>query len=120
MILPMPTIPVPLSDDGHGGIRIGDCLFPLDILIRDYERGADAESIVHAYPVLRLADVYAVIAYYLQNKLEVEAYLNQRETQAEALRRTIESAQAGRGSLRDKLLARRAQQEKDHATSCGR
>ncbi len=116
----MPTIPVPLRDDGRGGVRVGECLFPLDILIREYEQGEDPDSIVHAYPVLKLEDVYAVIAYYLRHKAEVEAYLRQREGEAEALRREIESRQPDRAELRAKLLARRAQQqEQDHAATRG-
>ena len=119
MMLPMPTIPVPFHDDGRGGVRVGDCLFPLDILLHEYAQGADPEGIVHAYPVLELADVYAVIAYYLRHKDEVETYLKGREQEAAALRREIEAAQAGQGSLREKLLARRAQQEQAHAASRG-
>ncbi|MCI0463619.1 MAG: DUF433 domain-containing protein [Gemmataceae bacterium] len=111
MTLPPPTISVPLRDDGRGGIQVGECVFPLDLLIHEYEQGADPEGIVHAYPVLKLEDVYAVIAYYLRHKDEVSAYLKRREEEGAELRRQIEIQQAGQGSLRERLLARRAQQE---------
>jgi uncharacterized protein (DUF433 family) len=118
MMLPMPAVPVPLSDDGRGGVRVGESLFPLDVLIREYEQGTDPEGIVHAYPALQLADVYAVIAYHLRHKEEVQDYLEQREGQAKALRREIESRQPARAALRAKLPARRAQQQ-EHAASGG-
>ena len=38
-----------------------------------------AEAIVEQYPVLRLADVYAVIAYYLHHIDEVTSYLEDRD-----------------------------------------
>jgi uncharacterized protein (DUF433 family) len=119
MMLPIAAVPVPLSDDGRGGIRIGECLFPLDVLIREYEKGTDPRGIVKAYPVLQLPDVHAVIAYYLRYKDEVTAYLKRREEEAAAMRREIESSQPPSAELKAKLLARRAQQEQDHATTRG-
>jgi uncharacterized protein (DUF433 family) len=111
MILPLQANPVPLREDGRGGFRVGDSRVPLDVVLDEYENGADPESIVHAYPTLHLADVYAVIAYYLRHQDEVKAYLREREAKAAELRREIESQQADRGELRAKLLARRPQQE---------
>ncbi len=108
MTLPTPVVPVPLSDDGRGGVRVGKGLFPLEILIHEYGEGADPESIVHAYPALDLADVYAVIAYYLRHRAEVDAYVRRRDEAGAALQREIEVKQTGRGSLREKLLGRRA------------
>jgi hypothetical protein len=82
----------------------------LDTLIDEYECGADPESIVNAYPTLRLADVYAVLAYYLGHRDEVNEYLRRRQAEAAELRRQIEAGQQGCGALRAKLLARRAAQ----------
>jgi hypothetical protein len=91
----------------------------LDVLIREYENGADPESIVRAYPTLKLADVYAAIAYYLRHQGEMNDYLRKRRAEAAELRREIEERQAGRPALRAKLEARRTQQEQDHAAPCG-
>ena len=62
MILPFPSDPVPLREDGRGGLRLGDSRVPLDVVLDEYDDGADPESIVNAHPTLRLADVYAVVA----------------------------------------------------------
>lgn len=118
MILPVHPSPLLLSGDGRGGIRVGASLSPLDILIQEYQQGADPEGIVHAYPVLDLADVYAVIAYYLGHRAEETAYLQRREAEVTQLRREIESRQPAKGDLRAKLLARRAsRQEAERAAS---
>jgi uncharacterized protein (DUF433 family) len=116
MTPPIQPDPVPLRADERGGLRIGDSRVSLDTLIHEYENGADPEGIVHAYPTLRLADVYAVIAYYLRHQDEVNDYLRRREAEAAELRREIESRQPGHADLRAKLLARRAQREQEHAS----
>jgi hypothetical protein len=87
----------------------------LDTVIHEFEDGADPEGIVHAYPTLQLADVYAVLAYYLRHRDEVNDYLQKRQAEAAALRQEIEARQPGGTGLRAKLLARRAQQEQAHA-----
>jgi uncharacterized protein (DUF433 family) len=115
---PIEANPVPLRADAGGALRVGDSRVTLGVLIHEYEDGADPEGIVHAYPALRLADVYAVIAYYLRHRDEVSAYLRRREAEAAELRREIEAAQ-GPSDLRARLLARCAQQEQKHASSGG-
>ena len=117
-----PTIeaePVPLRADERGALRVGDSRVTLDVLINEYEEGADAESIVHDYPTLRLADVYAVLAYYLRHKDMVNEYLRIRQAEAAALRKEIESCQPSYAELRAKLLARRDRQENGHASPGG-
>jgi uncharacterized protein (DUF433 family) len=112
----MPTLtihvePVPLRTDEHGTVRVGDSRVTLDVVIHEWNKGTSAEGIAHAYSTLSLADVYAVIGYYLHHQEEVDAYLLAREEQAENLRQEIEARQPDRSNLRAKLLARRAQAE---------
>lgn len=64
------------------------------------------EEIGQQYPVLALADIYQVIASYLYHQAEVEAYLQQRQAQANAVRQQTESHLDPTG-LRARLLARR-------------
>ncbi len=109
--------PVSLRMDECGVIRVGDSQVVLDIVIRAFNNGADPESIVHGYPTLNLADVYAAIAYYLRHRKEVDEYLQARREEAEQLREVIEAKQPDRPELRAKLLARKAQMEREHASS---
>jgi uncharacterized protein (DUF433 family) len=39
---------------------------------------AVTEEIIYQFPVLKLADVYAIITYYLRNRDTVQKYLNDR------------------------------------------
>jgi uncharacterized protein (DUF433 family) len=102
-----PVVAVPLRTDEQGSIRVGGSQVLLDIVIREFENGACPEDIAHGYLTLQLADVYAVIAYYLRHRDEVDNYLRARRAEAEQLRQKIEARQPGRSDLRAKLLARR-------------
>jgi uncharacterized protein (DUF433 family) len=106
---------VPLRTDEHGAVRVGRSRVVLDVVIEEFENGADPEGIVHAYPSLDLADVYAVIAYYLRHKEEVRIYLLAREAAAGRLREEVEANHPDRVNLRQKLLARREQMEQGRA-----
>ena len=110
------TDPAPLRTDEHGVLRVGDSQVLLDIVIREFNNGADPEGIAHGYPTLDLADVYAVIAYYLRHRKEVDEYLQTRRAEAERLRQEIEAKQLSRADLRAKLLARKAQKDLEHAS----
>ncbi len=117
MTLTIQTDPVPLRTDENGVIRVGESQVVLDIVIREFNNGADPEGIVHGYPTLNLADVYDVIAYYLRHRKEVNEYLQSRREEAERLRQEIEAKQPNRAELREKLLARKALMEREHASS---
>jgi hypothetical protein len=86
---------------------VGDTRVILDLVIAAFNEGATPEEIVQRYSSLRLADVYAVVAYYLDHRAEFNAYVRQREAEAEALRAEIE-AHSDVPGLRERLLARRA------------
>jgi uncharacterized protein (DUF433 family) len=117
MPLTIQTEAVPLRTDEYGVIRVGDSQVVLDIVIRAFNNGADPESIVHGYPTLNLGDVYAAIAYYLRHRKEVDEYLQSRRDEAERLRQEIEAKQPDRAPLRNKLMARKAQMEREHASA---
>lgn len=106
MNLTLQTKPVPLTTNEHGVMRVGDTRVPLDTVIFSFNQGSTPEEIVADYSTLDLSDVYAVIAYYLQNRTEVDDYLKRRQVERDEVRREMEVRfpQAG---LRERLLARR-------------
>jgi hypothetical protein len=61
---------------------------------------------VQRYPTVTLADIYAVMAYYLRHREEIEAYLDAREQRAEEFRQRLERHQMGLSDLRQRLRAR--------------
>jgi uncharacterized protein (DUF433 family) len=103
----------PLQVDEGGAVRISKTRISLDLIVEQYENGMTPEDMVRAYDTLVLADVHAVIAYYLRHRDEVRAYLKRREEESETLRAKIE-AERPRVS-REELLARRSAREKADA-----
>jgi uncharacterized protein (DUF433 family) len=105
--LALATEPIPLHTDQGGVVRVGSTRVTLDSVVYAFQEGATAEQILEQYPSLRLADVYAVISYYLRHGEEVDAYVNEQRRQAEEVRRQDE-ARFDRSGIRERLLARRA------------
>ena len=91
-MIEMPTaLDVPLKIEENGAIRVGGTRVLLEVVIHAFQQGETAESIVDSYPTLKLADVYAVIAYYLNHRVEVDAYLQQVEEKAAQIQREVEA-----------------------------
>ncbi|HKI37464.1 MAG TPA: DUF433 domain-containing protein [Gemmataceae bacterium] len=111
--LPLHADLPPLRVDEGGAVRVGNSRISLDLVVEQYENGMMPEDMVRAYDSLVLADIHAVIAYYLRHRDEVRAYLKRRAEEAEALRGKIE-AERPRVS-RAELLARRSAREKANA-----
>jgi uncharacterized protein (DUF433 family) len=112
-MLPLPADPPPLRTDEGGALRVGNSRVTLDLVVEQYENGMTPEDMVRAYDTLLLADVHAVIAYYLRHRDEVRAYLKRRSEEAAALRARIETEHPR--VSRDELLARRSAKEEANA-----
>ena len=97
--------PVPLVRDQAGRLMVPGTRISLDVLVADFKRGKTPESIHEAYETVSLADVYAIFAYYLRHRAEVDSYLSEQEHEGTAIRAWIESSDPPEG-LRAKLLAR--------------
>jgi uncharacterized protein (DUF433 family) len=103
------TMTVPLTTTEFGTIRVGRSRVSLDSVVHHYKQGATAERIAESFPSLDLADIYAVIAYYLANRESVEEYFQRQEADADALQQEIESdpkQQRATNQLRERIRAR--------------
>src|SRR5205809_2590545 len=89
--LPLHADRPPLRVDEGGVVRVGNSRISLDLIVEQYENGMAPEDMVRAYDTLMLADVYAVMAYYLRHRDEVRAYLKRRAEEAAVLRAKIET-----------------------------
>ena len=107
MPLTIATERAPLRVEPDGAVRVGDSRVLLELVIHAFEDGATAETIVQRYSTLALPDVYAVIAYYLRHRPEIDEYLAGRERQAREVRQRIEESQGDLKGIRERLLARR-------------
>jgi uncharacterized protein (DUF433 family) len=91
MIFEVATEQPPLRVEADGTVRIGHTRVTLDTLVASYRNGNTAEQIAQQYPPLSLAEIYAVIGYYLSHPEQVAKYLQERERAAGEMRRQIES-----------------------------
>ncbi|MBI2941699.1 MAG: DUF433 domain-containing protein [Chloroflexi bacterium] len=107
MTLRIEAEPIPLERGPDDVVRIRGSRVTLDTLVAAFRLGATAEEIGQQYPSLDLADIYAVIAYYLRRRADVEAYLRGRQEQGTRVRAQNEARFDPTG-VRERLLARRA------------
>ena len=78
-----PPLETPVGWLSNGAARVKGTRVPLEFVLWSYKQGMRPEEIVDRYTTLQLADVYAVIAFYLRNTEEMEAYLLETEEASE-------------------------------------
>lgn len=81
---------VPLHMDKYGTVRVSGSRVTLDTIVAYFEQGESPEDIVNGFPTLKLADIYAIVGYYLKNKSAVRAYLRERDKQAKIVRKKVQ------------------------------
>jgi uncharacterized protein (DUF433 family) len=81
--LAIQDLQVPLRIDPDGMVRVGSSQVGLTVVLAAYQGGDSAEEIPVRFPDLELAEVYAVLAYYLTNKDQVDRYLSAPYAQAD-------------------------------------
>jgi len=97
---------VPIHTDANGVVRVAGTRVTLDTIVGAFDAGATAEEIAQQYSSVPLVDVYSVITYYLRHKSDIDAYLAERQVQAERMSEEVERRFPSAG-LRERLLARR-------------
>lgn len=104
--LQIQPISLPFVYDKNGIVKVGGTRVTLDTVVKAFIRGATAEEIAQQYPSVSLADIYVTISYYLQNRKEVDEYLDKRKKQAQFIKRENEKHLDPHG-IRERLLARK-------------
>ncbi len=105
MSLVIDAAPVPLKTDAFGVVHVGESRVTLDTIVSAYRQGSTAEEIAEQYPTVALSDIHAAISFYLRRRDEVEAYLEERSRQREAVRCENERRFPPNG-IRERLSAR--------------
>jgi uncharacterized protein (DUF433 family) len=69
------NLPSFFTRDPDGEVRLTGHRIGLYTVVRSYQEGCSAEQVAADFPSLPLALVYKVLAFYLENREEVEAYV---------------------------------------------
>ena len=96
-----------VSTEHDGVMRVGGTRVTLESVVSAFLEGATAEEIQMRYPALRLADTYAVIAWYLANRRQADRYVAACAGSSAAARRQC-AARFDPAAFRARLLARSA------------
>ena len=91
-IASLPCEGVPLHNHPDGQVRITGTRISLAIFIESYHLGNDTpELLAERFPSVSRAAVKAVLAYWHENRAEVDEYLRLSEEKAEKVWKAIES-----------------------------
>lgn len=63
----------------NGGYYVQGTRVSLDSVVYGFRGGASPEKIAETFPSLTLAQVYGAIAFYIENRGDIDAYLEQGE-----------------------------------------
>ena len=107
MTLPAAPIPVPLTLGAGGTVLVSGTRVTLAAVVELFDGGSSPEDIVQSYSSPGLADVYAVVTYYLRNRAEVDGYLAG-QVQRAAAARSRHGVDEASLNLREQLLSREA------------
>jgi uncharacterized protein (DUF433 family) len=77
-----------LTQDPDGFIHVTGHRVGLQHIIHYYQEGFSPEMLACEYPSLPLAEVHKVIAYYLENRADVERYIADCESLVDEQRRS--------------------------------
>ena len=100
------AIAPPLQFDARGVCRVAGTRVTLLTLIDAFQDGATPEEIYQEYPSVTLADVYAVIAFYLGRRDEIDTYLETvREQEAQVIEQI--KSRSPLAEIRQRLLSRK-------------
>lgn len=109
------AVDLPLRADDYGIIRVGKTRVTLDSVIADFHRDSTPEEIAEHFPTLKVADIYYVIGYYVDNQAEVDAYIEHQKTENERFMREHEAEHPSppltKAILEARLAAKRNQAE---------
>lgn len=80
-------------DQHDQGYWVAGTRVSLDSVVIAFLDGLSPETIVaECFPVLTLEQVFGAIAYYLANRVEIDAYMQSTKAEFEALRETMRKA----------------------------
>jgi uncharacterized protein (DUF433 family) len=67
-----------------GGYYLAGTRISLDSIVYSFNEGSSPEAIQEDFPLLKRAQIYGAIAFYLDNQAEIDRYLEETEREFEA------------------------------------
>ena len=99
-------VTVPLREEPPGVFRVGDTRVLLEVVVQAFRCGATPETIVQSYDTLSLPDVYAVLAYCLTHREQIDEYMRSCDHEAEHVQNRVRTVQPDQSGVRERLLQR--------------
>jgi uncharacterized protein (DUF433 family) len=84
------TLTTPLEIWEDGTVRVANSRVTLDVIVGQFKTGATAEQIQEDFPSLSLREIYAVLAFYLEQTDFVEDYLKKQKAKTQETIKFIE------------------------------
>ena len=103
---PLEPRPVPLTELDNGVLRVTGTRIPLERIVEHYRAGQTPEQIVEAFDSLRLADVYTLIGFYLENRAAVDEYVREMDELGDEMERKIKAEMPLRPGFKQELKER--------------
>ena len=103
---------VPLNQWEDGSIRVIGSRLKLDMLVHCFQVGDTLEEIHEGYPWVNIAQIKAIIGWYLDHKAEADEYLREEEEEAEKIFKELDSRPESI-AFREKLRIFREQRTKN-------
>jgi uncharacterized protein (DUF433 family) len=103
---------VPLFQLETGGVRVRNSRVSLDTIIIRTQMGDTVDRIHSGFPTVSVSQIKEILAWYHNNKAEVDEYIQQGQEEAERIWQRIESQPGYKKVTREELLRRKAQLSK--------
>ena len=100
------NLPGFLQQDTDGFIHVTGHRIGLQHLVHYYNEGFSAEMLACEYPSLSLAEIHKVLAFYLENRMDVDSYIAGCQDEIDGQRRSATVGPA-LAELRQRLQATR-------------
>jgi uncharacterized protein (DUF433 family) len=100
---------VPLVQLENGAVRVRNSRVTLETIVIRTQMGDTVERIHSGFPTVSISQIKDILAWYFDNKADVDEYIRQLEEEAERIFQWIESQPGYKKITREELLRRKAQ-----------
>jgi uncharacterized protein (DUF433 family) len=99
---------VPLVQLENGAIRVRDSRVTLETIVIRKQVGDTVEDIHSGFPTVSVSQIKEILAWYDDNKADVDEYIQQLQAEAERIFQWFESRPGYKKITREELLRRKA------------